>query len=261
MSIASLQAEPLRPPTKLMLALELRAVFGFAQFWLAWPLLSRIVPHGDGHPVMVLPGLTTSDRAMATLRAFLAHQGYAAYGWEQGRNEGPRPGVEDRMQERLHMLAERHGRKVSLVGWSLGGIYARQLAKLSPDAVRSVVTLASPFNGNPRATNAWRIYERLSGCSIEPEGGHRGGALAETPPVPATAIFSRGDGICAWQLCRQPAGPLSESIEVRTSHCGLRFHAPTLFAVGDRLAQPEGGWKPFDGGRFGRAFFPDPERG
>jgi pimeloyl-ACP methyl ester carboxylesterase len=256
----SLASDTLSPPSKLLLALELRSLGGYAQFWAMWPLLSRLVPRGDGHPVMVLPGLTTSDRAMHTLRSLLAARGYAVYGWAQGRNDGPRPGVEDALLDRLAMLSDRHGRKVSLVGWSLGGIYARQMAKLMPERVRSVVTLASPFNGDLRATNAWRIYERLSGCKIEPEGGHRGGALDEAPPVPSTAIFSRGDGICAWRLCRQEPSQTAESIEVRTSHCGLRFHAPTLFAIGDRLAQPEGRWTPFDRGRVGRAFFPDPFR-
>lgn len=259
-SFASAAPVPLQPPTKVRFAMEARALPGFAQFWAAWPLLRAIVPRGDGHPVLVLPGLTTSDRWTLPLRTLLAARGHAVYGWALGRNDGPRPGVEQAMIDRVRMLAERHGRTVSLVGWSLGGIYARQLAKLLPRETRAVVTLASPFNGDPRATNAWRLYERLSGCSVEPSDGHAGGALREPPSVPTTSIFSRSDGICAWQLCREESGAQRESIEVRASHCGLCHSPAAAFAVGDRLAQPEGDWRRFDGGAFRRLFYPRPER-
>ena len=102
----------------------------------------------------------------------------------------------------------RSGRKISLVGWSLGGLYARQLAKMMPDRVRSVITLGSPFAGHPKATNAWRVYEMASGRSAEEEDHRFGGALSETPPVPTTAIFSRTDGICAWQGCMEKPSAL-----------------------------------------------------
>ena len=103
------------------------------------------------------------------------------------------------------------GRKISLVGWSLGGLYARQLAKMMPDRVRSVITLGSPFAGSPKATNAWRVYEMASGRRADEDDRRFGGSLAETPPVPTTAIFSRTDGICAWQGCMEkPSAPLRE---------------------------------------------------
>ena len=98
-------------------------------------------------------------------------------------------------------MNDTHGRKVSLVGWSLGGLYARQLAKMMPERVRSVITLGSPFAAGPKATNAWRVYEMASGRRADEEDHRFGGSLSGTPPVPTTAIFSRTDGICAWQGC------------------------------------------------------------
>jgi pimeloyl-ACP methyl ester carboxylesterase len=164
------------------------------------------------------------------------------------------------MLDRVKQLADTHARKVSLVGWSLGGIYARQLAKVLPEEVRSVITLGSPFNGDPRHTNAWRLYERKSGHSIDDRENHLGGSLSAPPPVPTTAIFSRSDGICAWQNCMETESPITENIEIQASHCGLGHHPAAVFAVADRLAQPEGRWKPFDrtGGR--ALFYPDPKR-
>jgi hypothetical protein len=250
-------AQALQPPSKTLLLLEGRALHELAAFLGALPLL-RLAPRGDGHTVLVLPGLIASDVSTRPLRAFLKGQGYDVHGWGQGRNFGPRPGVERRMLAHVRELRRRSGRKVSLIGWSLGGLYARQLAKQCPDDVRLVITLGSPFNGSPRATNAWRIYEFTSGRSAdEPHGAS---PLHATPPVPTTAIFSRTDGICAWQCCVEKEGPQAENIEVQGSHCGLGHHPAVVYAVADRLAQPEGGWKPFDRTGWRSLVFPDPNR-
>ena len=154
----------------------------------------------------------------------------------------------------MHELSDTHGRKVSLVGWSLGGLYARQLAKMMPDHVRSVITLGSPFAGNPKSTNAWRVYEMASGRRADEEDARFGGSLAQTPPVPTTAIFSRTDGICAWQGCMEKASATSESIEVESSHCGMGHHpAVATFSdfaacarhlVDDRAGPRPTGWSP-----------------
>ena len=109
------------------------------------------------------------------------------------------------MVELVHELNDTHGRTVSLVGWSLGGLYARQLAKMMPERVRQVITLGSPFAAGPKATNAWRVYEMASGRRADEEDPRFGGVTG-APPVPTTAIFSRTDGICAWQSCREVAG-------------------------------------------------------
>ena len=239
--------------------LEGRAINEFGAFLGALPLLSR-APRGDGHPVLVLPGLIASDVSTRPLRTFLKSKGYAVQGWQQGRNLGLRPGVQDGMVDLLEEMNDVHGRKVSLVGWSLGGLYARQLAKMMPERVRSVITLGSPFAGSPRSTNAWRVYEMASGRRADEEDARFGGSLSVAPPVPTTAIFSRTDGICAWEGCREQASSMSESIEVESSHCGMGHHPAAVFAVADRLAQPEGKWAPFDRSGWRSLAYPDPNR-
>jgi len=234
------------PPNRLLLLMEGRAIpelFGFAA---ALPTLTALAPRGKGQPVLVLPGLTTSDRSTVALRRFLKSKGFSAYGWELGSNFGPLPGIEEGMIKRIEELYEKYDQKVSLVGWSLGGIYARQLAKMMPDKVRQVVTLGSPFRGDPRATNAWRVYQMASGQSVDEGHKHMGGALHKAPPVPTTAIYSKTDGICAWQNCIEQDTDITENIEVKASHCGLGHHPAVVYAVADRLSQAEGEWKKFD---------------
>jgi pimeloyl-ACP methyl ester carboxylesterase len=247
----------LRPPSRALLMLEGRAVHELAAFMLLRPWLGA-APRGDGHPVLVFPGLLATDLATQPLRNFLKAQGYAVHGWKQGRNLGLRPGVEAEMLDRFESLHRRYdGRRLSLVGWSLGGIYARQLAKRFPERVRQVVTLGSPFAGTPRATNAWRVYEYASGQSLDDRDGDFVASLGEPPPVPTTSIFSRSDGICAWRTCLNPDNGRAENIEVHGSHCGLAYHPAAVYAVSDRLAQPEDEWQPFDRSGWRSVVYPD----
>ena len=239
--------------------LEGRAIHELGAFIGALPLLS-LAPRGDGHPVLVLPGLVASDVSTRPLRTFLKTRGYAVSGWRQGRNLGLRSGVQHAMVDLVRELNDTHGRKISLVGWSLGGLYARQLAKMMPDRVRQVITLGSPFASNPKATNARRIYEMASGRRAEEEDPRFGGTLASPPPVPTTAIFSRTDGVCAWQGCMEKTGTQTESIEVESSHCGMGHHPAVVYAVADRLAQKEGQWRPFDRSGWRSLAYPDPHR-
>ena len=255
----SATAQTLRPPSRTLMFLEGRAISEFGAFLGALPLLS-LAPRGDGHPVLVLPGLVASDISTRPLRSFLKNRGYAVSGWRQGRNYGLRDGVQDGMVDLLRELHQTHGRKVSLVGWSLGGLYARQLAKMMPDSVRSVITLGSPFAGDPKSTNAWRVYEMASGQRAEDADERFGGSLAQTPSVPTTAIFSRTDGICAWQGCMEKPSTHSENIEVESSHCGMGHHPAVVYAVADRLAQAEGEWQPFDRSGWRSLVSPDPNR-
>jgi palmitoyl protein thioesterase len=248
-----------RPPSKALMFLEGRAIQELGAFVGALPLLS-LAPRGDGHPVLVLPGLIASDISTRPLRAFLSSKGYKVSGWQQGRNLGLREGVQDEMVDLLKRMNDTSRRKVSLVGWSLGGLYARQLAKMMPERVRSVITLGSPFAGSPRSTNAWRVYEMASGRSADEEDPRFGGSLSVPPPVPTTAIFSRTDGICAWEGCVEKTSAQSESIEVESSHCGMGHHPAVVYAVAERLAQPEGKWKPFDRSGWRAMVYPDPTR-
>jgi len=161
------------------------------------------------------------------------------------------------MLDCVRELSDLHGRKISIVGWSLGGVYARELAKIIPDRVRSVISLGSPFGGSPKSTNAWRVYELASGQSAVE--AHDAGV--STPPlVPTTAIYSRTDGICAWQSCVEKASAQAESIEVGGSHCGLAVNPAAVYAIADRLAQPEGAWTHFDRKGWRSVMFPDPAR-
>ncbi len=250
-------SEPLslRPPSLWHMALEARAP---AELWasvLSLPFL-RQVPKGDGQPVLVFPGLLAGDSTTLLLRAYLKQLGYVPYGWKQGINVGPRHGVLAGCRERIEEIHTEYGRKVSLIGWSLGGLYAREMAKLMPTKVRQVVTLGSPFAGNPRATHAWRIFEYFSGHSArDPNLMER---LRTAPPVPTTSIYSKTDGVVAWQCSVQAPAKQSENIEVSASHLGLGMNPLALFALADRLAQQQDKWKPFSRAGLRGMFYAEP---
>ncbi|MES2632797.1 MAG: alpha/beta hydrolase [Pseudomonadota bacterium] len=255
--------ENLRAPSLALLAMEFRAPLEFGAVLPAWPALSR-APRGDGHAVLVFPGLSASDATTIPLRTYLGSLGYKTEGWAQGFNFGPRAGVLEQAKRSLTEAFNISGRKVSLIGWSLGGVYARELAKELPDMVRGVITLGTPFAGPPKSTNAWRIYELTSGRSLDRE--HEQYDLAQAPPVPTTSVYSRTDGIVAWQGSFQKPSDLHgniENIEVVASHIGLGVNPSAWWAMADRLAQDEGKWRPFDRtGLYGLKSFiyPDPHR-
>ena len=258
MSINSLQDFVLRQMTApLRLALEARAPLEHGAMFVAQPLLS-MAPKGDGHPVLVLPLMFGNDLSMLPLRSFIAGRGYAASAWEQGLNLGPRAGVFDGSLARLRELRREHGRPVSLVGWSLGGLFARALALASPDDVRCVISIATPITSDPSPEKMWRMYERFTGDSMGLPDHVTG--LDQPLSVPATSIFSRSDGIVPWQGSIERSGPQSESIEVESSHLGLGVHPLTLYAIADRLAQPEGQWRPFDRSGLLSWLYRDPAR-
>jgi len=241
-------------PSRLLLALEIRWIWELQAFFATYPLLRR-APSGDGHPVLVLPGLAASDFSTRPLRTYLTAQGYAAYGWKQGLNRGPRPGVEAKIDAWLAELAGRYQRKVSLIGWSLGGVFAREAARRSSEQVRQVITLGSPFANEPKASNAWRLYEVLSGRQIKDWLGRE--AMKLPPPVPSTAIYTRTDGIVAWRGCLEQESAMTQNIEVEGSHCGLGHNPAVLYAIADRLALPAGEWRPFDRSGFRRVLYPE----
>lgn len=229
------------PPGLGLLLLEGRALFELAALIPAYPLL-RQAPRGDGHPVLVLPAFMTGDFSTRVLRRFLRDLGYAAHGWKLGRNSGPSPETVKGLATRFEELRTRYGRRLSLIGWSLGGVYARELARHFAPDVRQVITLASPFR-NLEAVN-------LPDFLLHRRGAHPKEAafreqLRAPLPVPTTAIYSRTDGIVAGQSCMEERGPLSESIEVASSHLGIAHHPVVLLTIADRLAQPEGTWQPF----------------
>jgi pimeloyl-ACP methyl ester carboxylesterase len=244
-------------PGLLLQLLEVRA------FWEHYAALAMrpawsMAPRGDGHPVLVLPGLAAGDASTVLLRRFLGSRGYAASGWGQGLNLGLREGVLERAHEKLCELYEEHGRTVSVIGWSLGGLYARELAKHSPEMVRFCISMGSPFTGHPRETNAWRLYELVSGHRIDWHDFH--GPLRAAPPAPTTSIWSPTDGVVAWRCSLETRRILAENIVVDSSHLGLGAHPAALYAIADRLAQPEGQWEPFHRDGWRRFVYGDPKK-
>ena len=247
-----IRADELQPPNAFLMLLEGRAPWEFAAMIAAFPWLRRL-PRGDGHPVLVFPGMGANDFTTVPLRNFLDGLGYTTQAWGQGFNFGPRDGVLKKCAADVRELSERHGQPVSLLGWSLGGIYAREMAKQLPAQTRCVITLGTPFSGHPRATNAWRIFELLSGQKAhDPAVIER---LRTPPPVPTTSIYSRTDGVVSWRCSINPPGPLTENIEVHASHVGMGMNPLALYAIADRLAQAKGDWRPFEPHGSRRHFF------
>ncbi|MDF3933902.1 lipase family alpha/beta hydrolase [Pseudomonas citronellolis] len=252
--IAPFRRKPVeRRPSPLLWALESRALLEWATIPAAMPWLLLNVPRGDGHSVMVLPGLMAGDASTLPLRRFLDNRGYDSHGWGEGINRGPVKGITVRLLARLEELRESSGRKVSLIGWSLGGIFARELARAQPDSVRQVISLGSPLYGPPQSsTNAWELYRLVR--SFERDSEERG---EEAPPVPTTSIYSRADGIVGWGGSVEKRGALTDNIEVNcASHIGLGVHPLVWYAIGDRLAQAEDQWSRFRPRGLKRALFP-----
>mgnify|MGYP000845437034 FL=1 len=233
------------PPALALMALEFRV---FAEFWTllpAWPALRR-APAGDGHCVIIFPGLAAGDASTAPLRMYLTSLGYEVDGWNQGMNLGPRQGVLEAAKAQVTADFKKSGRKVSLIGWSLGGIYAREIAKMLPDMVHCVITLGTPFASTPKSTNLWRLYELATGRKVEHEAGKFN--LAEAPPMPTASIYSKTDGVVAWQGSIQAPSKnneRTENIEVFASHIGLGVNPSTWWAVANRLSQTHKNWTPF----------------
>jgi pimeloyl-ACP methyl ester carboxylesterase len=221
-------------PSPLLLALEGRAWFELAGAAAFGACLLRRMPRGDGHPVLVLPGWLASDASTRVLRGALRSLGYRAHGWKLGRNRGPSPEIARALEHRLLALVDASGRPLTLVGWSLGGIYASALAERYPEAVRGLVTLASPL----RLAVAEQVTRSFGNGPARERGQNR--------VLPRTAVYSRSDGIVPWRACLAEPGPSSESLAVPSSHCGMGHHPATLWIVGHHLAEPRGRWRGLD---------------
>ncbi len=233
-----------RAQFRLQRLMEARALLEWQSFYALRPLLKRF-PRGDGHSVVVFPGFMSSDRATRPLRGLLSDLGYKTYGWGLGQNVMFDDSLEEEMVALVNDVYQRSGKPVSLVGWSLGGLYAREVAKACPDKIRGVITLGSPISGDTSHSNANRLFEALNGKPNQVEQS-RFLKLNEPPPVPTTSIYSKNDGIVAWEGSVQKRGELTENVEVPASHLGLGVNVLALYVVIDRLAQPESDWQRFD---------------
>ena len=251
-------SKTVKAPSLALLASEGRGLLDIPALLAAAPFLAT-APRGKPHPVIVLPGLGADDTSTIAIRGFLERLGYKAHGWGRGRNvRAPDSDLQSIAAQVVKFHAE-SGEKVSLIGWSRGGIIAREVARHVPDAVRLVVTLGSPFAA-PGASNVKTIWRILTGQKYEPPTPERISRLAQPIPVPSTSIYTRADGVVAWQACLEEEGEGRENIEVVTTHIGLGFHAPALWVIADRLAQPLESWKPFRPNALVAPWFPNLRR-
>lgn len=227
----------IRPPSLWLLMREARVLAEYARLrWNERKLLQDL-PRGDGHPVLVIPGFGTTDASTRTLRGILERLGYVTHGWGQGRNLGMNRVIRHHLRALLPALHKEHGARLSLVGWSLGGVFARELARHQPEHIRRVFTLGSPINHRPDATNVDALYRRVNRSYTPDMDAFR--QRCEPPPVPCTAIYSRSDGIVAWQTSMENPAANTENVEVKGSHLGLGVNPQVIRVIAERLALPE----------------------
>ena len=219
-----------------------RAIIEFGAYY-PYKMLNKIPKSGDGHPVIFLPGFLASDKSTVPLRKFVYNLGYQVYGWGSGRNLADVKNLE-LLLDRIENLYHKYDNKVSIVGWSLGGVFARQIAKERPHLVRQVITMGSPFKGITKPNNAKWIHNIIT----KGEGTARidPALIADLPmpaPVPTTAIYSKEDGIVPWQVClEEHETAIHQNIQVRGSHLGMGVNPSILYIIADRLQYHEDNW-------------------
>jgi pimeloyl-ACP methyl ester carboxylesterase len=238
-------ATPSAPSLVLLGAEPLRAFFEFTRTQLR-PFVRDGA--GDGHPVVLFPGLASDGVAVAPLKRLCSSLGHPACDWGRGFNVGPKGDLEQwiaSLADDVEALIEPHGSSATLIGWSLGGVYAREIARQRPAIARQVITIGTPFAGNAGQTRAGWLFRMLNGQPAQLDDATHA-RLRRCPPVPTTSIYSRTDGVVAWQACRQTAGRgCFENIEVQGSHLGLGWNSQVFDVIADRLEQPEGAWRPY----------------
>ncbi len=217
--------------------------------------LLQLAPRGDGSPVVVLPGFTGSDSSTAAMRHYLRWLGHRPVAWGLGRNIGPSRKILDGVDDLVKRISDEHQEGVQLVGWSLGGIYARHVAVRHPDLVRRVITLGSPYRlVDTKKSHAGWVYELYSPLHDAAHELPPGGPAAKPLAVPSTSVYSRTDGIVPWWSCTEPESELAENVKVCSSHNGLGHNPMAMYVVADRLAldpaelpsfEPPLPWRPF----------------
>lgn len=259
MATATMQRHESRahPPSNWLALTEPHRAFGELASFVALRPLMGLLPKGDGHGVLVLPGFLASDSSTRPMRSLLSDLGYEVRGWNLGRNITVDNARVEAMARCLDELSTDTGGRVSIVGWSLGGVFARELAKQQPDKVRQVISLGSPISDNRGYTNARKLFEWINGPRPEPMRTGRFDQLGKAPPVPTTSILTKADGVVHWHgSVQEPDHAQTENIEVIASHVGLGVNPAVMLAIADRLAQAEGEWKPFAPRGLARFLFP-----
>ena len=234
-----------RPGLRLLLTEPARAGLDLASLLATSPAFAA-APRGDGHPVLVLPGLLTGDPQTLLLRNALRLLGHQTHSWGLGTNRGATGRVVASLRDRVQQLQQESGRRVSIVGWSLGGVYAQELARASPSSVRQLVTLGSPvLRRRTWVQDLSRFVDQSSHLSSLTGALPRPWSEPGPLRVPATSVYTRSDGVVDWRVCRVRPAARREDVEVRGSHLGLVLNPAVLWLLADRLAQPEGSWAPF----------------
>lgn len=234
-TLARRRAERTAPPLSLLLA-EAR---GFARLARVRPAAHPCASRYDGGeaPVLVLPGFLASDGSTRALRRTLNAANYRAFGWHQGRNFGVKASMLEQIDRRVDEIAATAPGKVRLIGWSLGGLYAREYAKYAPHRIDRVITLGTPFSGDMRANNAWRLYELVARHPVDRPPLPC--VLTEKPPVPTFALWSRRDGVISPASARGRAGERDHAVEVGCGHLELTSSSAALEAIFDALEYEE----------------------
>jgi len=247
-------------PRALLSLLEVRAPLEFALLLATLPTLAR-APKGDGHPVLLLPGFAAGDATLEPLRLYLRSRNYEVETWGLGKNVGFNRRYAKVIEQKVRYVHHKSGRKVSLLGWSLGGVFAFYAAHAAPECVRTAISLGSPLRIDPdhpppqSVLAMYRALENPKG-TLAHQARSRSKAMRTPPPVPSTCIYSDTDGIVPPQQATLDGDPGNhENIRVPGSHSGLGVNFLVLWIIADRLAQHEGRWKPFrPTGAFERAF-------
>jgi pimeloyl-ACP methyl ester carboxylesterase len=227
-------------PPRWLMAAEVPRLFGTIAALPFNAVRLAAAPIGDGSPIMVIPGCGATDLSTAVLRRYLSWLGYSVHGWGLGRNLGAKTvgQYNELLLDRVDRLNDATQRKLKIIGWSMGGIIARMIARQRQEEIEQLVLLGAPFTGNPRANRGWEYYERISGQSLSHPAAKAQIAESKLPsPVRSTSIYSKSDGIVAWRCCIEPASPNSRNIAVSSAHCAFAFHSLVLRIVADILAE------------------------
>lgn len=200
------------------------------------PWITSSAPRGDGSPVLVLPGFGCASGSTALLRNIITHMGYTAYDWEQGRNLGPSLAMEAQLLSVIERVSAKHAQPVSLVGWSLGGLYARAIANSHAHLVRRVITLGSPHLARPEHSVIKDLFEQWSPTKSAELTDADFARIRSTPSMSVTSIYTRTDGIVSWEDCVNESVPHARNVEVSGSHTGLTHNYEAIIAVLRSLA-------------------------
>jgi alpha/beta superfamily hydrolase len=233
-------------PSVFWLATEIGRALTELGMTYSWQKLQKSKAEGDGHPVVVFPGFMATKKSTTFLRKHISGLGYTTYDWGLGRNRG---NIEylPILVATIEELHKKHQQKISLVGWSLGGVFARQVAKERPDLIRQVITLGSPFQDIAQPNNIAWLHTLITGGKTVKDVDHN--LLNDLPipaPVPTTAVYSKEDGIVPWQVCMEMVeDEYHQNIQVRGSHIGLGMNNSVLTIIADRLQYSKENWTYF----------------